>query len=267
VAFGELFSYGLNGDKKLPVIGYCIVDTPPGFKFSAKEGTKLYKAIANYVDILVINNDQILMAYNLPTSPKTEHFPASIESVIPSASTEEVAVVATYLNQSTINSNWKLCFIHTHHSSWQQVVIDDFQQKINRVSTKLDLIMQYDNQFMLAEAKDRYNSILTDQKIKKAMQDAGKLIDAMYSKPAKKFNAFLYNLPTSPTKDPDYYAESEASTVAGGIKLGHFKDIAFDKDFVIIIVYADIKNATRFRLVFSDDFDNKLRDQLIKEFL
>ena len=214
-----------------------------------------------------MSNGELVSNYKIPTLLETGYSPLNVKEVIPKTSTEEVAVVSTYLNQSTIKSDWQLCFIHTHHSSWQQIVISGVQQKINRVSTKLDLIMQQDNKFMLAEGKDKYQSILSDPKIKQAMRDAGTTIDKAYKNSTVKFDAFLYNLHTTPTKDPDYYADSEEAIVQGGIERGHFEDIANEDNFVVIIVYTDKANSTNFRLVFSDKFEPTLKKQLQAEFL
>ena len=269
VAFGELFSYDLEGNKKRPVIGYCIVDTPANFSFSSKQGTKLYKAIANYVDVLILDNNKVITTYNLSSTPTT-YIPTSIQKTTPNGTTEEMAVVSTYLNQSTIKSNWELCFIHTHHSSWQQLVIFDGskyqQQKNNRISTKVDLIMQQKNQFMIAEGKDHYNAILNDEKIKTSMKNASDTIDKIYKTTNIKFNAFLYNLPTTPSKNPEYYVDCEEKTVAGGIKLGHFNSISNSDNFVVIIVYSDNSYKTKFRLVYSPKFDSTLKNKLDSEF-
>jgi len=269
VAFSELFGYDLEGSKKRPVIGYCIVDTPDGFNFSSKQGTKLYKAIANYVDVLILDNNKVITAYNLSYAPIT-YTPTSIQTTTPNGTTEEMAVVSTYLNQSTIKSRWELCFIHTHHSSWQQLIIFDGnkyqQQKNNRISTKVDLIMQLKNKFMIAEGKDHYNAILSDKKIQTSIKNASDTIDKIYKTTNIKFNAFLYNLPTTPSKNPDYYVNCEENTVAGGIKLGHFNNIANSNNFVVIIVYSNSSNKTKFRLIYSPNFDGILKKQLDNEF-
>lgn len=269
VAFSELFGYNFDGSKKRLIIGYCIVDTPKGFDFNSKEGTKLYKAIANYVDILIFDNKQIITNYNL-SNTQENNIPISIKETFPNNNTEEVAVVSTYLNQTTIKSDWQLCFIHTHHSSWQQISIFDGKKlqykKNDRVSQKVDLILQQNNKFMIAEGKDTYNAILSDNKIKKSLINAGQIIDSIYKKHNIKFNTFIYNLSTTPSKDPDYYADCEEKTVAGAIKKGHFNSISNSKDFVVIFVYINKNKKTKFRLIFSDKFDIILKKQLVKEF-
>lgn len=271
VAFCELLAYDIHGNKKRNVFGNHIVQIPNSIKYASVEGrdgsNKINKAIANYIDLLILSNGEVVSNYKIPTLLETGYSPLDAKEVIPKTSTEEVAVVSTYLNQSTIKSDWQLCFIHTHHSSWQQIVISGVQQKINRVSTKLDLIMQQDNKFMLAEGKDKYQSILSDPKIKQAMKDAAENIDKAYKTSNVKFDAFLYNLHTTPTKDPDFYADSEEAIVQGGIDRGHFKDIANEDNYVVIIVYTDTANRTNFRLVFSDKFEPILKKQLQTEFL
>lgn len=271
VAFCELLAYDINGNKKRNVFGNHIVNIPSSVKYATVEGrdgnNKINKAIANYIDLLILSTGEVVSNYKLPTPAETGYAPLDVKATVPKTSTEEVAVVSTYLNQSTIKSDWELCFIHTHHSSWQQIVISGVQQKINRVSTKLDLIMQQGSKFMLAEGKDKYQSILSDPKIKQAMKDAGKTIDKAYKSSNVKFDAFLYNLHTTPEKDPDYYADSEEATVQGGIKRGHFNDIANEENFVVIIVYTDTTHTTRFRLVFSEKFEPSLKEQLQNELL
>lgn len=267
VAFCELFGYDMQGTKTRPVIGYCIVDTPSGFDFDLKHDTKLYKAISNYIDILILDDSKLITSYALNKDPQNHYYPTNIVDEHPSSSTEEMAVVSTFLNQSTIKSNWELCFIHTHHSSWQQISIGGNQAKIGRVSTKLDLIMQQSNQFMLAEGKNQYLDLLSDPKIQQAMQSAGDLVDRLYRQPNLKFDALLYNLATNPHKDPEYYANLEEAKVQGAIKLGHFNDVAEHDNFVIIIVYIGDDHQTKFRLVFSNHFDANLKKQLKAEFL
>ena len=269
VAFSELFSFDINGKKKRPVIGYCIVDTPSNFDILRKQGTKLFKALAQYVDILVLNGNAIFtrLQNEITTS---NYIPRNLLSIKPSSSTEEMAIVSTYLNQSTISSDWKLCFIHTHHSSWQQLVIYDgskeIQQKIDRVSTKVDLIMQQNNQFMIAEGKNSFVDIIADPKIKTAMIWTSNKIDQLYKKQNFQFDAFIYNLRTDPDKDPDFYVEKEVEKVLGAIERNHFGNIANHDSFVIIIVYLCEHNKTKFKLVYSPRFDVEMKSILDEEF-
>lgn len=271
VAFCELFGYDYKQQKKRPVIGYGIVETPYNFNFSSKVGTKLYKAIANYIDILILNNSELITDFPNDYKSNNTVIPVSIVEEKPTGLTEEMAIVSTYLNQSTIRSNWLLCFIHTHHSSWQQLVIHkpngkDVQQKIDRVSTKVDLIMQNNKTFMVAEGKNDYFSFFSDKKIQTAMKQARKIIDKLYSSQYIKFDTFIYNLSTNPQKDPDYYIRIEYNKVKGAIDRGHFSDVAFETNFVIIIVYIDRNNNTAFKLVYSNNFDTALKKQLDMEF-
>lgn len=265
VAFSELFSLDLKCSKIRPVIGYCIVDTPENFSIYDKDGTKLYKAIAKYVDILILNNKEIV--FNLQCNKIFENYiPESINAIKPKTTTEEMAVVSTYLNLSTINSDWKLCFIHTHHSSWQQLIINNVQQKIDRVSTKVDLIMQQSNLFMICEGKNDFYDIIRDGKIKTAMYLASNKINELYKRENLQFDTFVYNLSTVPEKDPDFYVSREQETVTSAIKKGHFSDIAYHDSFVVIIVYLTERNETGFKLVYSPKFDNNLKKMLDREF-
>lgn len=125
--------------------------------------------------------------------------------------------------------------------------------------------MQQQDKFMIAEGKDKYQAILSDPKIREAMMNAGQIIDDLF-RPNVKFDAFIYNLHTTPNKDPNFYAESEVNIVKEGILRGHFDDIAYEKNFVVIIVYVDNYRSTKFKTVFSLNFDIKLKEQLENEF-
>lgn len=269
-AFGELFGYNYKGAKIRPVIGYVIVETPTDFKFADKVGTKLYKSIFEYVDVIVFNNNTLLTEYPY-IYPTSNHVPVSIEQEYPLELTEEMNIVSTYLNLSTISSDWRLCFIHTHHSSWQQLVVhnpkQDAQHKIDRVFTKPDLIMQDKGwHFMIAEGKDHYIDLLRDKKIRAAMQNSADIIDELCEVTHTKFNAFIYNFPTDPATDPMYYVNREIGTVEGAINLGHFNPVAYESDFVVIMVYLDQNRKTKFKLMYSPNFNANLKSQLDKEF-
>ena len=269
VAFSELFSYDIFNKKKRPVIGYCIVDTPEGFDINDKYDTKLYKAIARYVDILIINGDVLITDLSINTF-SSDFIPNNLINIKPTSSSEEMAVVSSYLNQTTINSDWKMCFIHTHHSSWQQLVIHNLdsvvQQKIDRVSTKVDLILQKNNVFMIAEGKNNFRSIMADSKIKTAMKDTSDLIDRLYGRDNFKFDALIYNLHTSSQNDLAYCLSKEIELVNNAIQNGEFNNIAYHESYVVIIVYLNTDYETKFKLIFSPDFDEELKLQLEEEF-
>ena len=142
------------------------------------------------------------------------------------------------------------------------------QHKIDRVSTKLDLIMQDKSLFFLAEGKNNYAEILADRKIQQAMRDAGNLINKLYQAKHINFEAFIYNY-ALPSQEPDYYLSREKATVQGAIARGHFKNIANSPNFVVIMVYLlRTRNGmkTKFQLVYSATFPNNLRTRLNQEF-
>lgn len=269
VAFSELFSKDLRNKKCRPIIGYCIVDTPNGFNIYNKKGTKLYKALAEYVDILII--DDLKIYFNLLNSYGISNYiPKSIIETKPLGLTEEMAVVSTYLNQSTINSDWKLCFIHTHHSSWQQLVIYDegkeIKDKIDRVSTKVDLIMQKGNLFMIAEGKNDFNDIIADGKLKKAMEFSSQKINNLYLHDNMQFDAFIYNLHTTSTDKPSNIVQKESERISAAMKSGQLDVKAYHDSYVVIIVYLDEHSKTCFKLVYSPNLDSSIKEQLDKEF-
>lgn len=119
--------------------------------------------------------------------------------------------------------------------------------------------------FMLAEGKNNYLDIIRDKKIRKALKNTSALIDTMYQSPNFKFDTFIYNLSSVEGKDPDYYAEKECQTISDAINSGRFNNIAYNKNFAIVIVYHKA-NKTAFRIVYSPDFDNILKSQLDRLF-
>jgi len=268
VAFSELFSFDLKGRKKRPVIGYCTVNPPKDFDINKKNGTKLFKAIANYIDILIINGTTLITSLNnnLTTS---NYMPNNLISTSPQSLTEEMAVVSTYLNLSTIKSNWQMCFIHTHHSSWQQLVIhndsQNAQHKVDRVTTKVDLILQKDNIFMICEGKNSFKDIINDPKIQTAMIWGSDQINKLYKKNNLQFDAFVYNLSTNSAQNLDINLALEINNVQAYINRNKFDTIAYHKDYVIIIVYID-NGQTKFKLVYSPSFNPSLKKMLDEEF-
>ena len=54
--------------------------------------------------------------------------------------------------------------------------------------------------------------------------------------------------------------------MADAIRLRHFDDIAFEPNFVIIIVYNDIHGKTAFKLVYSSNFDKHIKAILDLDF-
>ena len=181
-----------------------------------------------------------------------------------------MAVFSTFINQTTINSDWKLCFIHTHHSSWQQLVIHakgkEKQEKIDRVSTKVDLIIQNNDLFMIAEGKNTYADILRDNKIKRAMKIASNKINSLYKRPNDQFDVFIYNLATVANKDPEFLVTKEAEKVKKSINAGKFNKVAYHDSFLVIIVYKNPEGCTKFKLVYSTKFDPKIKERMDKEF-
>ena len=113
---------------------------------------------------------------------------------------------------------------------------------------------------MVAEAKNNYADLLADGKIKKAMKDAGRVIDELCKDPHIKFDAFIYNL----KEEADL--QSEYEKVKKDINSGKFCNIASEKNFVIIIVYKNEMNKTAFKLVYSSMFDEHLKKKLDLEF-
>ena len=195
-----------------------------------------------------------------------KYIPVNILDEIPKNCTEEVAIVSTFLNLSTIKADWDLCFIHTHHSSWQQLMV--YKQgilnkmKINRVSSKVDLIMQSkDEVFFVAEGKKKYKDFFSSlseiKKISKSMGDVDKYIDSLVGHKTKKINSFLCNIEL-PQINSEFFLQKELATIKESIQLRHLNKI-IETEYVVIAVFS-LNNTTYFKTFFSENFNIELKE-------
>lgn len=265
-AFGELFGYDENGRKTRPIVGYCVVKTPSGFKLESKIETKLYKSIANYIDFLIIDGEKVFTKFKSHDGYQDGYLPNDLDKLKSKGLTEEMGVVATFLNLSVIKSDWELCFIHTHHSSWQQLMARVFKgteveikkRKINRVSSKVDLVMQKGNDlFFIAEGKKQFKDFLASdkeiQKIKDGMVNTANYVKELIDKDFRKIHAFICMVDNEDIVGIEETIESD-----------RLSEIV-DGDYVVIGVHTD-NNKTSFRLFFSDKFGESNRAEIIKLF-
>lgn len=173
-----------------------------------------------------------------------------------------------------IGSDWDVCMIAIHHSSWQQIRIRDKSNyldtaKIGKNDSKVDLVMQSpDNVFFAAEGKRKYTDFFSSpaerNKIEAAFKNIRKVIDDLYkSKINKKIASFICLLDV-PEVDSKFFLDSERKKISASIAAGHLNTIA-NQEFVVIGAYT-LRGISNFELFFSDKFPDEIHQRLIDIF-
>jgi hypothetical protein len=271
VAFSELFSTDINNKKIRPIIGYCTVKTPKNFELESKKGTKLYKAISNYIDCVVINGDTLITNFNKVSNEKNNFFPKEIISLKKNNNTEEIAIISTFLQLGSIKSDWDLCFIHTHHSSWQQLIlyknnIISQKLKINRNQDKIDLVMQKNDIYLIGEGKKEYRNFFSTKeeiyKISSSIKNISSQIKKNYLNTYEIYSFIcIVNIPEV---NSNFFLNSTVDEIEKSIKNDHLEKIV-SKDYLVIIVY-EINKKTLFKLIFSEIFKSNIKENIINIF-
>jgi hypothetical protein len=273
-AFAELFGFDMEGNQQRTIITYCVSTNPIGFDIHNKNETNIYRSVAKYSDVLIIDSKEIITKFKPPTKFHDTYEITAIDQVQSLGTTEDMAVVATYLQMGVIASDWDVCMIAIHHSSWQQIRIRDISgfldtAKIGRNNSKVDLVMQsQENMFLAGEGKRRYTDFFASSsernKIETAFNNIRSLIDDLYkSEMNKKIIAFICLLDVPPV-DWEFFLEAERRKISESIAVGHLNKIA-NQDFVVIGSFV-ISGSSYFELFFSKDFDSELKNTLIKIF-
>jgi hypothetical protein len=268
-AFAELLAFDIDGGQIRGLITYCVSDNPVDFNLHSKKETNIYRSVAKYSDVLVMDTGELITKFADPEKVKNISQLNSINDLVAQNLTEDMAVVSTYLKMGAINSNWEVCMIAIHHSSWQQIRVRDkkgflITEKVGRNSSKIDLIMQNSDKFFAVEGKkgvaDFFSSNKEQTKIQAAFDNARASIDNLFgSKSNTKIVAFVCLLDV-PARDQDLALEKEIRRIKASISAGEFDQMA-GQDFVLIGVYLR-GGSTRFQLFFSEGFDKAEEDRL-----
>lgn len=279
VAFSELFGFEISGIKIRNILGYVIVDPGQDFNIYNKSG-KLYNSLAEYLDLIVINNNKLISNLNkFSNIKKSFNNPINIFDYKPIRHNEESAVASVLFSGTTIRKNWKLNFIHTHHSSWQQLAIyfNDCTKryKNDRISTKLDLIMQNNNIkensdiFLLSEGKYSFKDFFKKdepKKISDAFEITRNLISSEKSNENESsefidsFLCFVENINHSES----FFNELELKNIEEVVKHEKFSEIT-QNPYVVIAVYSE-QNKTKFRVYYSK-YSNSYIESIVKSLI
>ena len=273
-AFSELFGFDGSGKQKRSILAYCVSSNPTGFDIHTKKETNIYRSVAKYSDVLVMDTKEVISEFKQPVKRHQAHRIDSISNLSALNSTEDVGVISTYLQMGVIASDWDVSMISIHHSSWQQIRIRDKVDfldtaKIGRNSSKVDLVMQSpDNVFLAAEGKRKYTDFFSSpaerSKIEAAFSNILDVIDDLYKeKIEEKIVCFICMLDI-PEVDPDFFLESEKQKISSSIAAGHLDRLA-NQEFVVIGNYTQ-GGVSKFELFFSASFPVSNRIRLEKIF-
>ena len=269
-AFSELLGFDAAGNPKRSVLAYCVSTNPPAFDIHSKHETNIYRSVAKYSDVLVMDTKEVISEFKSSVKKHKTYDIDSIFNITPLNTTEDVGVISTYLQMGVIGSDWDVCMIAIHHSSWQQIRIRDSANfldtaKIGRNDSKVDLVMQSpDNLFFAAEGKRKYTDFFSSpaerNKIESAFNNIRIVIDDLYKATVNgKIISFICILDV-PEVDSDYFLEAEKQKIIGSISAGHLDKLA-NQDFVVIGTYT-LAGVTNFALFFSEKFPSELRSRL-----
>jgi hypothetical protein len=274
-AFSELLGFDTSGNKIRSVLTYCVSNSPPGFDLHTKRDTNIYRSVAKYSDLLIMDTKKVISDFQGPVKTYKTHEVDSILKVTPLTITEDMGVISTYLQMGVIGSDWDVCMIAIHHSSWQQIRIRDKEgfldtAKIGRNDSKVDLVMQSpDNVFFAAEGKKKYTdffkSVSERTKISEAFDNTRSVIDDLYkSKTNGKIIGFICLLDV-PEVDSKFFLDSEKQKITLSIAAGHLSKVA-NQEFVVIGSYT-LDGISKFELFFSTKFPLEVKQRLMKIFM
>jgi hypothetical protein len=263
VAFSELFKEKIDGTKVRNILGLCIVEPPRSFDLNDKVDTKMYKALARYTDLILIKS-KLFYRLNKFVNTKSNNLNyAPTQKKL----TEEAGVVSFFIPVGNSTNNYEVSFIHTHHSSWQQFIIRNklgiSRTKINRISTKLDLVMQKNDTFILSEGKLEFDDFFISPneilKIQTAFIETEKEINKIFNDKTEIYKSFICTIPNSKS-----LSLGEIKTKLEYIE-SKFKNNIFNKivndNYFLCVVYV-FNGQTKYVLHFSKLFDSNMKKEL-----
>ena len=273
-AFSELLGFDGAGNQKRSILAYCVSTNPASFDLHTKNETNIYRSVAKYADILIMDNKEVINEFKPATKTYRTYKVDAISKVNPLNFTEDMGVVSTYLQMGVIGSDWDVCMIAIHHSSWQQIRIRDKRNyldtaKIGRNDSKVDLVMQSPNDiFFAAEGKRKYSDFFSSpaerDKIASAFRNIWSVIDDLYKSKIENRIASFICLLDVPEVDSIFFLETERQKISASIAAGHLDKLA-NQEFLVIGTYT-LRGISNFELFFSKGFPAEVRRQLSEIF-
>jgi len=267
-AFAELLGFDCKGKKSRSVITYCVSENPSDFDIDSKKDTTLYKALAKYSDLLIVDSRKAVWNFEPSALVQTDAIEVSSELAIkPLNRTEDMALTALMFQLGVVASDWSIAMVSIHHSSWQQLRLrgrDGRLQtvKIGRDSAKVDLVLQAsDDVFLVAEGKktvrDFFRSSSEEEKIRTALVATKQKIDELLlDSKALKFSTFVCHVDEE--KSNDTFATG--ADIRERIRDGSFGRLA-GGEFVVVGLLP-LESSSRFIVEFSQGFPTQIQEKL-----
>jgi len=171
----------------------------------------------------------------------------------PNKFSEESVLVSTYFQMSRIKSNWFLNTINPPSGEWSELTLKKKDKKIKRSFSKnmsrLDLILQNNNTFFLAEAKPAFADVIS-QKNK---------TDYIFEE-QKNYIRKILNLNINPIFG--YICGLQHSDKSKEINLikKHLNSSKFSKQLVCILVCRE-NDEIKFIPIFADNIQGEIKNE------
>ena len=177
----------------------------------------------------------------------------------PNKFSEESVLISTYFQMSRIKSNWFLNTINPPGGSWSELILKKGDKEIKRPFSKnmsrLDLILQNNNTFFLAEAKPTFTSVINQiDKTDDVFEEQKNYIKKILNLNINTIFGYICGLQhTDKKKEIDLIKK-------------HLNSSKFSKQLVCILVYRG-NHEINFSTVFADNIQDEIKTEFEKIFL
>lgn len=195
-----------------------------------------------------------------------------ITKLKPKKFTEECVLISVYFTLNRIKDNWFLNYISASSGAWQELKIlkNKIEERfyVGKNEKRADLIMQKENKtslFYLAEAKEFFRQILNErEKIDNSIKSVFNRIRRLKGSKIKPIYSYIIGIDTTNLEGDIFNKaiDNELDLIKGVID----KLPPIEGGRVCILTYWQ-NNQTKFDLVFSKDFPEKLAQMFKKIFL
>jgi len=244
------------------IFGPVIKIPPKDFSLEDKKYTALYRSLYENMDLLMMNKGtEFVITSNLdPKIEKSEIIKDSDVHMLTSFREkklhEENALVTVFIKSKINEPDIFNCYFATSHSSWQTTAVKNAEIidfiAMGRDSSHLDMVLQLNELFLLAEGKKSFNGFTTGdepKKIAKAFKNTKKKISKTYNEDPAFINLFIC------------LDENNDDKIKDSVKNNEFKKMTSNEEYAVITVNPKEKyNNTK--IFFTDNFDPGLKNKM-----
>ncbi len=195
-----------------------------------------------------------------------------IAKLHPKRFTEECALISVYFTMGRIKDDWFLNYISAPGGAWQELKVlkDQIEQRfyIGKNEKRADLVMQKENTatlFYIAEAKEFFRLIMVErEKIDKSLNDIFARLKTLRGSGVKPLYSYIIGIDTTSLEGE--FLTDAIQAEADYIKKSINKLPPIDGGRVCVLVYW-FNGATKFSLIFSEDFPKDFEEMFKKVFL